>query len=198
MVKRIFDILSSLIGLVVLSPVLLIIAVLIKILTPGPVFFFQKRTGRHGVPFTIVKFRTMKVENSGSTTSVKGDSRITNLGAVLRKYKLDELPELLNVLIGDMSLVGPRPDTYEFTSRLKDNERCILELRPGITGPATLKYSGEEDLLASVNDPIQYTDEIIWPDKVRLNVEYYQIRSFIGDIILIFKTLTKGFRRKPQ
>lgn len=156
---------------------------------PGPVFFFQERTGRYGVPFTIVKFRTMKIGHKGSTISVKGEDRITALGAILRKYKLDELPELWNVLIGDMSLVGPRPDTAEFTNRLGEEEKIILELRPGITGPASLKYANEEELLATVPDPYKYTDEIIWPDKVKINMEYYHKRSFCGDIMFIFKTL---------
>lgn len=189
MVKRVFDFFAALIGLIILGPVILIISVLIKSLMPGPVFFFQERTGRYGVPFTIVKFRTMKIGHKGSTISVKGEDRITALGAILRKYKLDELPELWNVLIGDMSLVGPRPDTAEFTNRLGEEEKIILELRPGITGPASLKYANEEELLATVPDPYKYTDEIIWPDKVKINMEYYHKRSFCGDIMFIFKTL---------
>jgi len=159
---------------------------------PGPVFFRQQRTGRYGKLFMIVKFRSMVVNEDSNTTSVLGDNRVTPLGAILRKYKLDELPELWNVLKGDMSLVGPRPDVPEFTDRLKGKEMDILQLRPGITGPATLKYSNEERLLAEVDNPQEYTDEIIWPDKVRMNLDYYNNRSLVKDIQIIFRTI---FRR---
>lgn len=192
MVKRLFDIIVSFIGLLLISPILLIVSILIKLSMPGPVLFRQQRTGRYGKLFTIVKFRTMVVNNESNTTSVLGDNRITPLGAVLRKYKLDELPELWNVLKGDMSVVGPRPDVPEFTSRLKGNEMHILKLRPGITGPATLKYSNEERLLAEVDNPQKYTDEIIWPEKVRLNLDYYYNWSLEKDIQIIFRTI---FRR---
>ncbi len=134
----------------------------------------------------------MVVNEDSNTTSILGDNRITPLGAILRKYKLDELPELWNVLKGDMSLVGPRPDVPEFTDRLKGKEMDILQLRPGITGPATLKYSNEERLLAEVDNPQKYTDEIIWPDKVRLNLDYYYNWSLAKDIQIIFRTV---FRR---
>jgi lipopolysaccharide/colanic/teichoic acid biosynthesis glycosyltransferase len=134
----------------------------------------------------------MVVNEDSNTTSILGDNRITPLGAILRKYKLDELPELWNVLKGDMSLVGPRPDVPEFTDRLKGKEMAILQLRPGITGPATLKYSNEERLLAEVDNPQKYTDEIIWPDKVRLNLDYYYNWSLAKDIQIIFRTV---FRR---
>ncbi len=189
MFKRVFDISASLFGLVLISPVLLILVLIIKLYMPGPVLFTQKRAGRHGKPFTIYKFRTMIVNHAGSTVSVKGETRITTLGARLRKYKLDELPELWNILIGDMSFVGPRPDVPEYVEKLKGIEKLILELRPGLTGPATLKYSNEEELLASVPDPRRFNDEVLWPDKVRINLEYYQNRSFFGDILIIFKTV---------
>lgn len=189
MIKRIFDIIVSLIGLLLISPILLIVSLLIKLYMPGPVFFRQQRTGRYGKSFTIVKFRSMVVNDDSNTTSVLGDNRITPLGAMLRKYKLDELPELWNVLKGDMSLVGPRPDVPEFTSRLKGDEMLILKLRPGITGPATLKYSDEERLLAEVDDPQKYTNEIIWPEKVRINLDYYYHWSLMKDIKIIFSTL---------
>jgi len=192
MIKRIFDIIVSLVGLLLVSPILLIISILIKLTMPGPVFFRQQRTGRYGKLFMIVKFRSMVVNEDSNTTSVLGDNRVTPLGAILRKYKLDELPELWNVLKGDMSLVGPRPDVPEFTDRLKGKEMDILQLRPGITGPATLKYSNEERLLAEVDNPQEYTDEIIWPDKVRMNLDYYNNRSLVKDIQIIFRTI---FRR---
>ena len=189
--KRVFDIVGSFIGLILLSPVLLTIAVLIKVMMPGPVLFTQIRSGRFGKPFRIVKFRTMVMDHQGNTISVKGENRITPLGSKLRKYKLDELPELWNVLLGDMSLVGPRPDVPEFVNRLDGEERLILEMRPGITGPASLKYADEEELLASVPDPLKYNDEVLWPDKVRINLDYYRKKSFIADLRLILKTLLR-------
>ena len=189
MIKRLFDIIASLVGLMLLLPLLIVIAVLIKIKMPGPVFFNQQRVGQHGKLFTIHKFRTMTIGHDGNTVSVKGESRITPLGAVLRKYKLDELPELWNVLKGDMSFVGPRPDMPEYFDRLKGEEKKILELRPGITGPASLKYANEEELLATVDDPVKYNDEVIWPDKVRINLDYYHNRTFWGDISIIFQTI---------
>ena len=129
------------------------------------------------------------MHQQGSTISVKGEDRITRLGVILRKFKLDELPELWNVFIGEMSLVGPRPDVPEYTEKLVGKERLILELRPGITGPASLKYSNEEELLASVADPQKHNDETIWPDKVKINLSYFHQRSFFGDIKIIFKTI---------
>lgn len=189
MIKRIFDIIASLSGLIILSPILIVIALLIKIRMPGPVLFRQIRAGRFGKHFSICKFRTMILNHNGSTVSVKGESRITPLGAILRKYKLDELPELWNVLKGDMSFVGPRPDMSEFAQKLVGEEKLILHLRPGITGPATLKYANEEEILAGVSDPQKYNEEVIWPDKVMINLEYFKSQSFIGDILIIFKTL---------
>ena len=187
--KRIFDLLASAIGLILLSPLLLAIAVFIKLKMPGPVLFRQERTGRNGKPFTIFKFRSMTLNHQGSTISVKGEKRITPLGAFLRKHKFDELPELWNVVCGDMSLVGPRPDMPGYANQLVGEEKLILKLRPGITGPASLKYANEEELLAGVADPVKYNDEIIWPDKVRINLDYYYNRSFLGDILIIFKTI---------
>ncbi|TLX75675.1 sugar transferase [Labilibacter sediminis] len=187
--KRIFDILASFFGLILISPILLVTAILIKIYMPGPVLFHQKRGGRHGKIFTIHKFRSMKVNSGGSTVSVKGESRITPLGAKLRKYKIDELPELWNVLVGDMSFVGPRPDMPEYNEGLKGDDRKILELRPGITGPATLKYANEEELLAQVDDPHKFNEEVLWPEKVRMNLEYYYKRNFFMDLSIIFRTV---------
>jgi len=191
-VKRLFDIIVAFLALIVLSPVFLFIAALMKYKMPGPVLFRQWRTGRNGVPFRIIKFRTMVVDHGGNTTSVRGEKRITPLGACLRRYKLDELPELWNVLVGDMSLVGPRPDVPEFTDRLVGEQSLILTLRPGITGPASLKYANEEEILASVPDPVKYTNEVIWPDKVRLNLGYYRNRSLTGDFILILRTVLRS------
>ena len=190
MTKSVFDRLMALIGLLVLWPVLLVVAVLIKINMPGgPVIFKQKRVGRGGRLFTMYKFRSMTVGHGGSSVSVAGESRITPLGAKLRHYKLDELPELWNVLIGDMSFVGPRPDVPGYADQLKGDDREVLKLRPGITGPASLKYREEEDLLAQQSDPQKYTDEVIFPDKVRINRYYLHHYSFIKDIQMIFCTV---------
>lgn len=192
MIKRTFDLLASFFGLFLLWPVLLLISLLIKIKMPeGPILFKQKRIGRFGKLFTMVKFRTMTVNHNGSSVSVKGECRITPFGSYLRKYKLDELPELWNVLKGDMSFVGPRPDVPGYADKLVGEERRILELRPGITGPASLKYANEEEILTNVADPIKYNDEVIYPDKVRINLDYFNNRSFCLDIKLIFWTIFK-------
>lgn len=188
--KWIFDRSMALIGLLILWPVLLIVALLIKVKMPGgPVIFTQKRVGKNGKLFTMYKFRSMTVGHGGSSVSVAGESRITPLGAKLRHYKLDELPELWNVLIGDMSFVGPRPDVPGYADQLKGNDRDVLKLRPGITGPASLKYRDEEDLLALQIDPQRYNDEVIFPDKVRINLYYLNHYSFIKDIQMIFCTV---------
>lgn len=178
------------IGLVILWPVLLVVAILIKVKMPGgPVIFRQKRVGRNGRLFTMYKFRSMTVGHGGSSVSVAGESRITPLGAKLRHYKLDELPELWNVLIGDMSFVGPRPDVPGYADQLKGADREVLKLRPGITGPASLKYRDEEDLLAGKDNPQKYNDEVIFPDKVRINLYYLHHYSFLKDIEMIFCTV---------
>lgn len=191
--KWLFDRIMSLVGLIILSPVLLVVAILIRVKMPGgPVLFKQQRVGKDGKLFTMVKFRSMSVAHGGSSVSVAGESRITPLGAKLRKYKLDELPELWNVLIGDMSFVGPRPDVPGYADKLVGEYRVILKLRPGITGPASLKYRDEETLLATVGDPIRYNDEVIFPDKVRINKEYYYNWSFWQDIRYIVRTVCGG------
>lgn len=194
MLKFLFDRIVALFGLMVLWPVLLVVTILIKIKMPGgPVIFTQKRVGRNGKLFTMYKFRSMTVAHSGSSISVAGESRITPLGAVLRKYKLDELPELWNVLIGDMSFVGPRPDVPGYADNLVGDDRLVLKLRPGITGPASLKYANEEEILAQVPNPQQYNDEVIFPDKVKINLNYYHNHTFFGDIKLIFQTIFRSY-----
>lgn len=196
MLKWLFDRTVSLFGLLVLWPVLLVVALLVRIKMPGgPVIFTQKRVGRNGRLFTMYKFRSMTVSHGGSSVSVAGESRITPLGARLRRYKLDELPELWNVLKGDMSFVGPRPDVPGYADRLSGEARDVLRLRPGITGPASLKYRDEEELLASVDDPVRYNDEVIYPDKVRINLYYLHNYSFVKDIRMIFCTVL-GMRMK--
>lgn len=188
--KWIFDRLVALVGLVCLFPVLLVVCILIRVKMPGgPAIFRQKRVGKDGRLFTMYKFRSMTVGHGGSSVSVAGESRITPLGAKLRRYKLDELPELWNVLIGDMSFVGPRPDVPGYADKLEGEDRLILKLRPGITGPASLKYRNEEEILARVDDPQRYNDEVIYPDKVRINLDYYYHHSLIGDVKLIIETI---------
>ena len=189
-IKWIFDRVAALVGLAVLWPLLAAVAVAIRVRMPdGPVIFRQKRVGRHGRLFTMYKFRSMTVGHGGSSVSVAGEARITPLGATLRRYKLDELPELWHVLTGDMSLVGPRPDVPGYADALTGDDREVLMLRPGITGPASLKYRDEEELLARQPDPARYNDEVIFPDKVRINRYYLHNYSFTKDIQMILCTV---------
>ena len=206
--KWIFDRVVALFGLLCLWPVLLVVVIMVKVKMPGgPVFFVQKRVGKDGKLFLCHKFRTMTVNHNGSTVSVAGDSRITLFGATLRHYKLDELPGLWDVLIGNMSFVGPRPDVPGYADRLEGDERDVLKLRPGITGPATLKYRLEDEMFAeyvvkrqaegdtrSMQEiATEYNDNVIYPDKVRLNCYYYRHYSFYKDIEMIFATVL-GFK----
>ena len=220
--KFIFDRIVSLFGLIFLWPLLLIVAILIKVKMPGPIIFTQKRVGKGGKVFNCHKFRSMTVAHNGSTVSVAGDSRITPFGAKLRHYKIDELPGLWDVLIGNMSFVGPRPDVPGYADKLEGADRDVLKLRPGITGPATLKYRVEDEMIAEFvkevkagkNEQVKtfadvpdftkmtdqeiavwYNDNVIYPDKVRLNCYYYRNYSFIKDIEMIFATVL-GFKVK--
>lgn len=208
--KWIFDRFVAFVGLLFLWPLLLIIMVLVKFKMPGgPAFFIQKRVGKNGKLFNCHKFRTMTVKHNGSTISVAGDSRITPFGAKLRHYKLDELPGLWDVLIGNMSFVGPRPDVPGYADKLTGDDRDVLKLRPGITGPATLKYRLEDEMIAeyvankqaegdirSVQEiATEYNDNVIYPDKVRLNCYYYRHYSFLKDIEIILATIF-GFKVK--
>lgn len=202
--KWLFDRIVSLVGLLILWPVLVIVAILVKIKMPGgPIFFIQKRVGKFGKLFKCHKFRTMTVMHNGSTVSVAGDSRITPLGAKLRHYKLDELPGLWDVLIGNMSFVGPRPDVPGYADKLVGDDRDVLKLRPGITGPATLKYRLEDEMIAEYvaqkqkegdmrdaqDIAVEYNDTVIYPDKVGINCYYYRNYSFIKDIQMILCTV---------
>lgn len=211
--KFIFDRVVAAIGLLFLWPLLFVVAILIKIKMPGgPAFFVQKRVGKGGRLFNCHKFRSMTVKHNGSTVSVAGDSRITPFGAKLRHYKIDELPGLWDVLIGNMSFVGPRPDVPGYADKLTGADRDVLKLRPGITGPATLKYRLEDEMIAEfiakikvegskvqglevpqdVTDQelaVWYNDNVIYPDKVRLNCYYYRNYSFIKDIQMIICTV---------
>lgn len=188
--KYLFDRIMAFVGLVVLSPILFVVWILIRIKMPdGPAVFTQKRVGKGGRLFTMYKFRSMSAHHSGSTVSVAGESRITPLGAKLRRYKLDELPELWNVFIGDMSFVGPRPDVPGYADKLEGDDRRVLQLRPGITGPASLKYRDEEVLLAAQANPQEFNDKVIYPDKVRINLYYLDHYSFVADIKMIIATV---------
>jgi lipopolysaccharide/colanic/teichoic acid biosynthesis glycosyltransferase len=180
----------ALTGLLFLWPVLVVVTIIIRIKMPdGSPFFCQQRVGKDGKLFTMYKFRSMSVHHNGSTVSVAGENRITPIGAILRRYKIDELPELWNVLIADMSFVGPRPDVPGYADLLQGDDRIVLTLRPGITGPASLKYRDEEELLSTMEDPIRYNDEVIYPDKVRINRYYATHYSFIDDLKIIFCTV---------
>ena len=213
--KYLFDRIVAFFGLLFLWPLLLIVALLIKKQMPGPVLFVQKRVGKGGKVFNCHKFRSMKVDHGGSTVSVAGETRITPLGSKLRKYKVDELPGLWDVFIGKMSFVGPRPDVPGYSDLLEDSDRDVLKLRPGITGPASLKYRDEEEMIAQFVGKVKkrdlsilnqykevdftrmtdeqiaiwYNDNIIYPDKVRINCYYYHNYSFIKDIQMIFATI---------
>ena len=188
--KWIFDRFASFFVLLFLWPILLVVAILIRVKMPGgPVIFTQQRVGKDGKLFTMYKFRSMMVGHGGSSVSVAGETRITPLGAKLRKFKLDELPELWNVLIGDMSFVGPRPDVPGYADKLTGSDRAVLKLKPGITGPASLKYRNEEEILAKQSDPIKYNDEVIYPDKVRININYMKHWSFLLDLKIIIYTI---------
>ncbi|WP_422026161.1 sugar transferase [Roseovarius sp.] len=187
-VKRGFDITVAAAGLAVLWPVIAVTWVLAGLDTGASGFFRQERVGRDGKIFRVVKLRTMRPVG-GTSVTMAGDPRITPLGAKLRRYKLDELPQLWNVLIGNMSFVGPRPDVPGFMDKLEGAERELLKLRPGITGPATLKYRNEEEILASVENPERFNSEIIWPDKVHLNMDYMRTWSLRNDISFILRTI---------
>ena len=190
MIKRLFDIIFSLVGIVFLLPIFIVVSILIKIDSLGPIFFLQKRVGLNGDIFKIIKFRTMRVNHNNSLTiTLENDVRITRIGKILRKYKIDEIPELINVLIGDMSFVGPRPDVPGYADLLKGNNRNILKLRPGITSRASIKYANEEQLLLDQEDPIAYNNDVIFPDKVKMNLNYYESNNIWIDIKIIFATL---------
>ena len=190
--KYLFDKVAALLGIIILSPVIMIIFIIHKIVMPdGNFIFLQERIGQYGKKFYIYKIRTMKAGsgNNNMFVTTANDNRILPFGKWLRKTKLDEIVELVNVLKGEMSFVGPRPDVEGYADKLEGEDRKVLELRPGITGPASLKYINEEEILAKVDNPQQYNDEIIFPDKVRINLDYYYNRTFWGDIRIILKTV---------
>lgn len=189
--KRGFDFIASTIGFILISPALLIISILIKLTSEGPVLFKQKRVGRYGKEFNILKFRTMVVnaEKLGKQITVGNDSRITKIGAFLRKYKLDELPQLINVIKGDMSLIGPRPEVPKYVALYNENQRKVLDVRPGITDYASIEYRDENSILAKVNNPEEYYINVIMPHKIDLNMKYIEKNNILIDIDIIFKTI---------
>lgn len=189
-IKSVFDYVTVIFFIPFWVPLFIVLAVIIKVCEPAyPVFFLQTRIGRNGIPFRMIKFRSMIPNRSSNTITSKNDKRITRLGSFLRKRKLDELPELLNILNGTMSLVGPRPDVPGYADNLKGEDRLVLRLRPGITGPASLKYSNEEELLARMENPKWYNDNVIFPDKIKINLNYYHNHNLWLDITLIFQTI---------
>lgn len=190
-IKYIFDRLFALIGLIVLSPILLVIFIIHKIKMPkGSFLYRQVRIGKDAKPFRIFKIRTMREESEAEgTVTTADDPRVLPFGRWLRESKVDTFFELFNILIGDMSFVGPRPDVPGYADKLTGNDRKILELRPGLTGPASIKYRHEDRILAAQPDPKKYNDEVIWPDKVKINLEYYENWSLWLDISILWKTI---------
>ena len=197
--KRVFDTISSLTALVLLSPALLVIAVLIKLDSPGPIFYRGVRVGRDGKLFSTFKFRTMvsDAEKKGGSSTADDDPRITRLGKALRKYKLDEVPQLFDVLRGKMSIVGPRPEVKHYVDMFTDEEKAVLSVRPGITDWATLWNPDEGAVLAGSPDPERTYMEKIRPEKIRLQLKYVRERSFLTDLRIILLTLRAVFAKEP-
>lgn len=191
--KRLFDIVMSFIGLILLSPIFLVIAIWIKLDSKGPVFYKQNRVGKDGKDFKIFKFRSMRQgsDKQGLITVGGRDPRVTNSGYYIRKYKLDEFPQLINVFLGDMSIVGPRPEVRKYVDLYTEEQLKVLSVRPGITDIASIKYRNENDLLEKAEDADKMYIEIIMPDKLKYNLEYINKKSFIYDIRLIFETLLR-------
>ncbi|MEE0961879.1 MAG: sugar transferase [Bacteroidales bacterium] len=189
--KRLFDVVCSFFGLLVLSPLFVFLSLWVGLGSKGGVFYKQKRVGRFNKDFTLYKFRSMRVgaDKKGLLTIGGKDSRVTKAGFFIRKYKLDELPQLLNVLKGDMSFVGPRPEVRKYVDMYTERQLKVLDVRPGITDLASIKYRNENDLLATADNPEQYYIDFVMQDKLALNLQYIETRSFFGDIKLIFRTI---------
>lgn len=196
MLKRAFDLVAASLGLLALSPLFLVVAVAIAASSPGPVFFRQERIGLHGVPFRIVKFRTMRVdaEAVGGQLTVEGDPRITRVGRWLRASKLDELPQLINVVRGEMALVGPRPEVPRYVALYDDTQRRVLDVRPGITDPASIRYRDENAVLAQADDPEAAYVDVVMPHKLELNLAYLERRTLASDIGVILATFARLVR----
>lgn len=192
LLKRIFDIFFSAIGIAVFCPLILLCWIIAAIDTRSNGFFIHKRVGRHGRIINVYKIKTMYASDGiRSPLASNNISLITRSGALFRKYKLDELPQLFNVLSGSMSIVGPRPDVPDYADQLEGSDRIILLLRPGITGPASIKYKNEEAILSAADDPVLYNDTVIWPDKVRINKDYFIEYSLLTDVKCIMQTFLK-------
>ena len=188
--KEIFDFIFALVGLLIVFPIIVMAWIIATIETRSNGFFIQVRVGKNGKLFSLVKIKTMKkIEGMSTTITSSNDIRITHSGSFFRKTKIDELPQLWNVLVGQMSFVGPRPDVPGYADKLKGGDRIILTVRPGISGPAQLFYKDEEKLLANQDNPVRYNDEVIWPNKVRINRGYVEHYSFLNDICYIWKTI---------
>ncbi len=192
-VKRIFDFVCSILGIIILSPIFILLSIMIKTGSDGPVFFKQIRVGEDGKDFEILKFRTMVVdaEKLGKQITVGNDNRITKIGSFLRKYKLDELPQLINVFKGDMSLVGPRPEVPRYVNMYNEEQRKVLEVKPGITDLASIRYKDENALLGKAENPEEFYINTIMPDKLALNLEYINKSNVFFDIYIIVKTILK-------
>lgn len=197
--KRFFDIVASGIGLLVFSPLFVLMALWIKCDSKGPVFYRQTRVGRHGKDFRLFKFRSMRVgsDRKGLITVGGHDPRITRSGYFIRKYKLDELPQLINVFTGDMSLVGPRPEVRKYVDLYTPEQRHVLDVRPGITDPASIRYRNENELLGAADDPERYYVDVIMPDKLRINLDYVTNQSFGHDLKIIFQTFAAILHDRP-
>jgi lipopolysaccharide/colanic/teichoic acid biosynthesis glycosyltransferase len=188
--KRAFDVVLAALGLIFCGPLILLCWLIAALETKSNGFFIQQRIGQHGRIIHVVKIKTMYPERERrSAIAACHLGSITRCGAFFRNYKLDELPQLFNVLIGDMSLVGPRPDIPGYADKLKGRDRVVLQLKPGITGPASIKYRNEDEILAATSDPVMYNDQVIWPDKVKINRDYYEHYSILSDIQYLIKTI---------
>lgn len=189
--KRLFDIVFSLFGIIILSPIFLIIAFLVKVTSKGGAFYKQIRVGKNNKDFRLLKFRSMYVDSDKKSLITIGghDSRVTKVGYFIRKYKLDELPQLINVLKGDMSFVGPRPEVRYYVNMYTKEQLQVLNVRPGITDPASIAYRNENELLAKQSDPKQYYIDVIMQDKLRINLEYIANRTFWSDVKIILQTI---------
>ncbi len=198
--KRAFDLTCAALGLAVLSPVLLVVALLVRLSSPGPVLFRQERVGLGGETFEILKFRTMYVgaERRGPQLTIGADPRVTPVGEVLRAWKLDELPQLINVVRGEMSLVGPRPEVPRYVALYTPAQRRVLSVRPGITDPASVAFRSESELMAQHEDPEELYVETIMPEKLRLNLEYLEGRTLLSDVGVILGTLLAVIRPEPE
>jgi len=195
MLKRGFDIVASGIALLVLLPLMLLIAILVRLDSPGPSLFHQTRVGRSFREFQLVKFRSMRDGNRGTEVTCGQDARITRVGAFLRAFKLDELPQLWNVFCGDMSIVGPRPEVPVFVARFRREYEDILSVRPGITDPASIRYRSEAEILGNTPDPMNYYTDVILPDKIEISLGYVRSANFGKDVSLIFQTIAVLFQK---